>query len=35
MNTVDWNLSPNDSYGIFINNFTKIYDQAFPVRNKN
>ena len=35
MNTVDWNLSPNNSYGIFINNFTKIYDQAFPVRNKN
>ena len=34
MNTVDLNLSPNDSYGIFINNFTKIYDQAFPVKKK-
>ena len=35
MNTVDTNLltktsRPNDSYDIFINKFTKIYDQAFP-----
>ena len=36
MNTVDWNLitqtlNPNDSYCIFIEKFTKIYDQAFPL----
>ena len=37
MNTVDWNLitqtlNPNDSYCIFIEKFTKIYDQAFPLQ---
>ena len=37
MNTVDWNLitqtlNPNDSYCIFIENFIKLYDQAFPLQ---
>ena len=37
MNTVDWNLitqtlDPNDSYRIFIEKFTKIYNQAFPLQ---
>ena len=35
MNTVDWNLitlNPNDSYSIFIENYIKIYDQAFPLQ---
>ena len=37
MNTVDWNLitqtlNPNDSYCIFIEKFTKISDQAFPLQ---
>ena len=35
MNTVDWNLitlNANDSYSIFIENFIKIYDQAFPLQ---
>ena len=37
MNTVDWNLitqtlNPNDSYCIFIEKFTKIYDQAFALQ---
>ena len=36
MNTVDWNLitqtlNPNDSYCIFTEKFTKIYNQAFPL----
>ena len=37
MNTVDWNLitqtlNPNDSYCIFIEKFTEIYNQAFPLQ---
>ena len=27
---IDYTSCPNDSCDIFINKFTKIYDQAFP-----
>ena len=37
MSSVDWNLitqslNPNDSYNTFIDEFSKIYDEAFPLQ---